>query len=38
MQKTLVKLKHHTIVFVKVESSVNINIWKRSLFQTLRRF
>ena len=35
MQKALVKFKHRKIVFVKVESSVTRNIWKRSLTQTL---
>jgi len=36
MQKTLVKFEHRKIVFVKVESSVTRNIWKRSLIQMLR--
>jgi len=31
MQKALVKFKHRKIVFVKVESSITRNIWKRSL-------
>jgi len=31
MQKTLVKIEHRKIVFVKVESSDTRNIWKRSL-------
>ena len=34
-KKALVKFKHPKIVFVKVESSVNRNIWKRALVQTL---
>ena len=38
LQKALVKFKHRKIVFVKVESSVTRNIWKRSLIQTLRRY
>jgi len=36
MQKTLVKFEHHKIVFVKVESNVTENIWKRSLIKTLK--
>jgi len=38
MQKALVKFKHRKIVFVKVESSVTRNIWKRSLIQMLKRY
>ena len=33
MQKTLVQFEYRKIVFVKVESSVIRNIWKRSLTQ-----
>ena len=38
MQNNTSKIWTRKIVFVKVESSVNINIWKRSLIQTLRRY
>jgi len=37
MQKTLVKVEHRKIIFVKVELRVTRNIWKRSVIQTLRR-
>ena len=38
IQKALVRFKQGKIVFVKVESSLTRNIWKRLLIQTLRRY
>jgi len=31
MRKTLVTFEHRKLVFVKVQSSITRNIWKRSL-------
>jgi len=37
-KKTLVKFEHRKFVFIKVETRVTRNIWKRSSIQTLRRY